>query len=407
MLFVGDDWAEGHHDIEIMDASGRALVKARLPEGVEGIGLLHSLIAEQVVPDADPEQVLIGIETDRGPWVAALVAAGYRVFVVNPRQTFRFRERFSPSGAKSDAADAHVLADMVRTDSHQLRPVADDSDLAEAIKLLARAHQSMIWDRQRLVARLRAQLRDFYPAALAAFGEELAAGEALDLLQHAPDPDTAAKLSLAKITAVLRRAGRCKIDERARKIRDELRSEQLRLPVAVQQAYATTVRSLVAMIATTVEQIDYLERELAERFHEHPDSAIYLSQPGIGVVLGSRVLGEFGDDPDRYAGPKARKNYAGTSPVTIASGCRSTVNARYVRNTRLIDALMRQAMAALAGSPGARVYYDRQRARGLPHNAALRHVSNRLVGILHGCLATHTIYDEATAWGHHTAAVAA
>jgi transposase len=339
--------------------------------------------------------------------VAALVAAGYRVFVVNPRQTFRFRERFSPSGAKSDAADAHVLADMVRTDSHQLRSVAGDSDLAEAIKLLARAHQSLIWDRQRLVARLRAQLRDFFPAALAAFGEELAAAEALDLLKQAPDPDKAMKLSLAKITTALRRAGRRKVDERARKIQDGLRSEQLRLPVTVQRAYAMTVNSLVAMIATTVEQIDHLEQELTERFHEHPDSAIYLSQPGIGVVLGSRVLGEFGDDPDRYAGPKARKNYAGTSPVTIASGCRSTVNARYVRNTRLIDALMRQAMAALAGSPGARAYYDRQRARGLPHNAALRHVGNRFVGILHGCLATHTTYDETTAWSHHTAVSAA
>lgn len=311
--------------------------------------------------------------------------------MVNPRQTFRFRERFSPSGAKSDAADAHVLADMARTDSHQLRAVAGDSDLAEAIKLLARAHQSLICDRQRLVARLRAQLRDFYPAALAAFGEELAAAEALDLFQQAPEPDTASTLSLTKITAALRHAGRRKIDERARKIPAGLRSEQLRLPATVQRAHAATVCSLVAMIATTA---------------EHPDSAIYLSQPGIAVVLGSRVLGEFGDDPQRYAGPKARKNYAGTSPVTIASGCRSTVNARYVRNTGLIDALMRQAMAALAGSPGARAYYDRQRARGLPHNAALRHVGNRLVGILHGCLATRTTYDETTAWGHHAAAAA-
>jgi hypothetical protein len=128
----------------------------------------------------------------------------------------------------------------------------------------------------------------------------------------------------------------------------------------------------------------------------------------------SPVRGQFGESclgvrarPDRYAGPKARKNYAGTSPVTIASGCRSTVNARYVRNTGLIDALMRQAMAAPAGSAGARAYHDRQRARGLPHNAALRHVGNRLVGILHGCQATRSTCDESTALGHHTTAVAA
>ncbi|MCP2246420.1 Transposase [Lentzea aerocolonigenes] len=295
--------------------SGRALVKVRLPEGVEGIARLHGLIAERIGSDVDPDQVLVGIETDRGPWVAALVASGCRVFVVNPRQTFRFRERFSPSGAKSDAADAHVLADMVRTDSHQLRPIAGDSDLAEAVKLLARAHQSLIWDRRRLVARLRAQLRDFFPAALAAFGEELAAAEALDILRQAPDPDKAVTLPLAKITAALHRAGRRKIDERARKIQDGLRSEQLRLPATVQQAYAAIVNSLVAMIATTVEQIDHLEQELAEQFHEHPDSAIYLSQPGIGVVLGSRVLGEFGDDPGRLPGPRLAR----TTPAPARS----------------------------------------------------------------------------------------
>lgn len=197
MLFVGDDWAEGHHDIEIMDAGGKKLCGTRLPEGVEGVQQLHALIADHA--DCGPEQVSVAIETDRGPWVTALVAAGYRVFAVNPRQAARFRERFAVSGAKSDAADAHALADMVRTDSHQLRQVAGDSELSEAIKLLARTHQTLIWDRQRQVARLRAQLRDFFPAALAAFGEDLAAGEVLDLLKQAPDPDAAAKLSRSEI----------------------------------------------------------------------------------------------------------------------------------------------------------------------------------------------------------------
>ncbi|MET8763095.1 IS110 family transposase [Lentzea sp. NPDC004782] len=399
MLFVGDDWAEGHHDIEIMDTNGKKLCGTRLPEGVEGIQQLHALIADHA--SGGPDQVLVGIETDRGPWVTALVAAGYRVFAVNPRQAARFRERFALSGAKSDATDAHALADMVRTDSHQLREVAGDSDLSEAIKLLARTHQTLIWERQRQVARLRAQLRDFFPAALAAFGEDLAAAEVLDLLKRVPDPDAAAKLSRPDILAVLKRVGRKRlVDERAERIHTGLSSEQLRLPVVLQRAYAITVRALAGVIAALVEQIDLVEAELVKRLGRHPDAEIYLSQPGMGEIVSSRVLGEFGDDPTRYAGAKARKNYAGTSPVTIESGRRGTVNARHVRNTRLIDALMRQAMCALRSSPGARAYYDRQRARGVPHNAALRHVANRLVGILHGCLATRTTYDEATAWGH-------
>lgn len=290
---------------------------------------------------------------------------------------------------------------MVRTDSHQLREVAGDSELSEAIKLLARTHQTLIWDRQRQVARLRAQLRDFFPAALAAFGEDLAAAEVLELLKRAPDPDAAAKLSQPAIHTVLQRVGRKRlVDKRAERIHAGLGSEQLRLPAVLQRAYVTTVRSLVGVIAALVEQISTIEAELVKRLGQHPDAAIYLSQPGMGEIVSSRVLGEFGDDRARYGSAKARRNYAGTSPVTIASGCRSTVSARYVRNTRLIDALMSQAMCALRSSPGARAYYDRQRARGVPHNAALRHVANRLVGILHGCLAARTTYDEATAWAH-------
>src|SRR3712207_453219 len=142
MWFVGDDWAEDHHDVEVQDESGRRLAGARLPEGVEGVGRLHGLIVDAVGADADPGQVLVGIETDRGPWVAALVAAGYRVFAINPKQVARYRERHGTSGAKSDAGDAHALADMVRTDAHQLRPIAGDSPLVEGIKVIARVHQN-------------------------------------------------------------------------------------------------------------------------------------------------------------------------------------------------------------------------------------------------------------------------
>ena len=131
------------------------------------------------------------------------------------------------------------------------------------------------------------------------------------------------------------------------------------------------------------------------------DAEIYLSQPGLGVVLGARVLAEFGDDTTRYADARARKNYAGTSPITRQSGKKKTVLARYVHNDRLIDALNRQAFAALRASPGARAYYDQLRARGVGHHAALRQLGNRLVGILHGCLKTRSSYDETIAWARH------
>ena len=165
-------------------------------------------------------------------------------------------------------------------------------------------------------------------------------------------------------------------------------------------AFAAITRSLVAVIAAISVQIDRLAAQMTAAFDAHPDAVIYRSQPGLAAVLGPRVLGEFGDDPGRYADARGRRNFAGTSPITRQSGKKKTVHARFVHNDRLIDALCRQAQGALSGSPGARAYYDQQRARGQSHNAALRRLANRLVGILHGCLRTRTLYDEATAWAH-------
>ena len=411
MLFVGDDWAEDHHDVEIVDETGRLLVRRRLPEGLEGITRLHALIAERMPEDwadLDPgmaaAMVKVGIETDRGSWVAALVAAGYEVFPINPLSVARYRERHSTSGAKSDAADAHLLAEIVRLDRAHHRPVAADTVEGEAIKLTARTHQSLIWDRTRHVLRLRSTLREYFPAALQAF-DDLDAPEALELLGRAPDPDQAARLSTGAITAALNRAHRRHVQDRAQELRTVLRNQELRQPPALQDAYAAVVASEVAIITTLNTQIDRLGAVVGHHFGRHRDAEIYTSLPGLGVILAARILGEFGDAPDRYPDAKARKNYAGTSPITRASGTRKVVLARYARNRRLGDALQQWAFCSMRGSPGATAYYQQLRARNIGHQAALRQLANRLVGILHGCLKTHTAYDEHTAWAHlHNAA---
>jgi transposase len=405
LLFVGDDWAEAHHDVELMDAAGRRLAKARLPEGVVGMARLHAMIGEQLGEDTEAE-VLVGIETDRGPWVVALVAAGYTVHGINPLQVARYRERRSVSGAKSDAADAHTLADMVRTDSHQLRPVAADSAAAGAVKVVTRAHKTLIWERTRHTQRLRHALREYFPAAVEAF-EDLDAADVLELLARAPDPASAAKLTISQISAALTRARRRNIPEKAARIQAVLRAEHLAQPAVLTTAYAATTRAAVAVLTTLNEQVTVLQGQVDAHFGQHPDAKIILSQPGLGPVLGARVLAEFGDDPDRYTDAKSRKNYAGTSPITRASGKKKVVVARFVHNDRLIDTLMTQAFSALNASPGARAYYDQLKDRGTEHNAALRQLANRLVGILHGCLKTRTCYNEATAWSHRVDKAAA
>ncbi len=286
---------------------------------------------------------------------------------------------------------------MVRTDSHQLRQVAADTPAVQAVKVVARAHKTLIWERTRHVNRLRHQLLDFFPAAAEAF-EDLDAPDALELLAKAPDPAAAAKLTTAQVSAVLKRAGRRNIAERAKVVRAAFRSPQLAQPQQVTRACASVVRALTAVLATLNEQITVMEAQVDAHFLQHPDAEIILSQPGLGRILGARVLAEFGDDPARYASAKARKNYAATSPITRQSGKKTIVLARYVHNDRLRDALDSQAFSALSASPGARAYYDRQKARGSSHRTALRQLANRLTGILHGCLRNRTLYNEATAW---------
>lgn len=397
-VFVGDDWAEAHHDVHVMNDNGEKLAAVRLSHGLTGIAQLHELVAGLV---DEPADVIVGIETDRGLWVEALVAAGYMVFGINPKAASRYRDRHNIGGAKSDAGDAKMLADLVRTDRHNHRQVAGDSNLAGGIRVLARAHQSLIWDRTRHTNRLRHGLRDYFPAAELAFAGDLAGMDAVGILAKAPTPTEAARLSVAQIRSALKAGGRQRnIDTKAAELQQLLRTEHLHTSPAVEAAYGATTKSLVAIIVELNRQIAVLETELAQTFRSHPDTDIYRSQPGFGVVLSARVLSEFGDDPDRYPNPKARKNYAGTSPLTRASGRSHIVTARYVRNRRLYDALDQAAFCAISQSPGCRDFYDQRRAKGDLHHQALRALANRMVGILHGCLATGTLYNEHTAWNH-------
>lgn len=398
MIFIGVDWAEAHHDVCVLDDEGRVLTKGRVPDGVEGVGRLHAMVADHA---EEPSGVVVGIELDRGLLVGALVAAGYRVYAINPFAVSRYRDRHASSKAKSDPGDAKVLADLVRTDRHNHRELAGDSELAEAIKVLARAHQNLIWSRQRQVNQLRSTLREFYPGALRAFSApQLASIEACSVLAMAPTPTWARqKLTLARLRRSLAASGRKRnLDRRAHEILRALQAAELSAPPLIEQAYGDVVGSLVVVIDGLTHQIAKLGADLAERFERHPDAEIITSLPGLSSVLGARVLAEFGDDPTRYADARARRCYAGSAPITRASGTRLVVLARVARNRRLADACYLWAFAALNASPGARRYYEARRARGATHHQALRALSNRLVGILHGCLTHSQVYRDDLAW---------
>jgi transposase len=396
LLLVGDDWAEEHHDVELQDETGRRLAWAKLPEGVVGIARLHAMIGEHLGEGHDAAQVVVGIETDRGPWVAALIAAGYQIYAINPLQVARFRERHAVSGGKSDTADAHVLADMVRTDRHQLRAVAGDSELSEAAKVVTRAHKTLIWEQTRHRLRLRSTLREYFPAALAAF-EDLTAPDVLELLALAPDPVAAAGLSNAQITTALRKA---------RRRRDH--GEGRRDPHRAGHRAAGPTRDRDGRLRRDGPRAGRDPEHPQHRDHHHarPGRGLFRPAPGRGDLPQPT---RSGTDPRRPGPRRVRRRH---HPLRQREGPQELrrdqphhppvrqeefVMARYVHNDRLIDALGRQAFCSLTRSPGTRAYYDQLRHRGIAHNAALRQLGNRFVGILHGCLKTSTRYDEATA----------
>ena len=325
-VFVGHDWAESHHDVFVEDESGSRLAATRLGDGIEGVARLHALLADLV---EDPGEVTVATETDRGLFVGALVAAGYRVLAINPMSVARYRERLSTSGAKSDQGDARVLAELARTDGHNHRPVAGDSELAEAVKVLARAHLSLIWSRQKHTNQLRSILREFYPAAVDVF-ESLSSSDALAILGIAPTPLMGRRLTKPRIAAALRRGGRQRrIDERAAEIHAAFRAEYLQAPGLVAEAMGATVSALVSIIAELVTQIGRLETELANRFEQHPDAEIIRSLPGLGKPTAPGCSPSSGTTrtastapslarttPERHRSPGHQANTASSSPDT-------------------------------------------------------------------------------------------
>jgi transposase len=409
MIYLGLDWGESHHDVVVMAETGEVLVELRVDDTIDGVGQIHGAVVPYI---SKPSEVSVGTESVQGLAVQALIAAGYTVYEVNPLASSRYRDRHHLSGAKSDRGDAKMLADVVRTDRHNHRPYAGNSDVSEAVKVLARAHQSMIQQRQTHINELRSTLRQYYPAMLAAFPDLASPStrdchDALAVIERAPTPAQGMMLSQPQIASALRKAGRQReIDRRASQVREALQAPHLAAAQLVSAAYGNAARASARVVMAMTQQINDLSQELNSCFEAHPDAKIILSLPGLGSVLGARVLGEFGDAPNRFANAKARKNYATTSPVTRASGKLHLVNARRGGNRHLGNSCLRAAFSAIHASPGVRRYYDALRRRDKTHAQAIRSVANRLVGILHGCLEKRVLYDEAIAWPQPESATA-
>jgi transposase len=390
----GIDWAERHHDVALVDSDGTTVAKKRIDTGFAGFTELLSLIAEY---SDDPASVAVAIETDKNLLVAALQAGGFSVYAINPRAVARYRERGAQAGGKSDPGDAIVLANILRTDRHVHRALPRISELGLAVKALARQHQEAIWARQLTVNRLRSVLCEFYASAVNAF-PNLTHKAAIEVLRAAPTPGHGAKLTHKRVVALLRRSGRGDRPGLAKAIVGHLHEPVLRQSPRVEAALGHAVIGLVKIIEAMQESIAELEGAMAGEFDRHPSAGLLRGAPGLGPILAARVLGEMGDDPSRFATADGLRAFGGTAPITRASGKSKVVRMRYVKNRRLADACHWWAFASITKSPGARAHYDRRRAAGDSHNAALRNLANKLLGRLWWCLVNDQSWDEDAAW---------
>ncbi|GJF05577.1 IS110 family transposase [Pseudonocardia sp. D17] len=399
--YCGIDWAEGHHDLAVVNPDGKLIAKRRIADNAEGFAELIAILAE--AGDTPEQPIPVAIETPRGLMVAALRETGRRIYPINPLAVARYRERHSVSRKKSDHVDAMTLANILRTDAHVHRPLPADTELARAVAVLARAAQDAIWRRTKATQELRSLLREFYPGFLDAFAHNgstnLASREARAVLRLAPTPAKGAVVSKARIAAALRRAGRQRgIDALATTIHRALGTKHLRHPHTVEEAMGRHAAALLATLDTECSNADELSAAASEAFGQHPDYAIITSFDGLGDLTGARVLAEIGDDPTRFADARALKAFAGSAPVTRASGRSISVTRRTVKNNRLAAVGFVWAFAAIPRPGPAKRHYDRRRARGDRHAAALRNLYNRQLGQLYHCLQTRQTYDPIKAF---------
>lgn len=401
MIYCGIDWAERTHDVALVDDSGQLLAKRHITDDAAGYKILLDLLVEY--GDSADSPIPVAIETSRGLLASVLRSGKRQVFAINPMAAARYRDRHSVSRKKSDPGDALVLANILRTDMHAHRPLPNDSDLGRAIAVLARAQQDSLWNRQQLSNQLRSLLREFYPSALAAFDpwrNALCRPEAREILKAAPTPTRAARLTRTQLEGALKRAGRKRgIAAEAERLRDVFRDDYAHQPLLVEDAMGKQMLALLVQLEAACTAADDLAEAVQEAFPQHPDAEILLSFPGLGVQLGARVLAEIGDDKTRFADARGLKAYAGASPITRASGKKSSITRRWVKNDRLNHAGYLWAFASITASPGAKAHYRRRRDdHGDWHAAAQRNLFNRMLGQLYHCLQHSHHFDETLAF---------
>lgn len=389
MFFAGIDWADDHHDIAVLDQQGQLVGSLRVSHSPAGLAQLKAFLLDIA---GDPQQVPCFVETNHGLLISALLEAGFPVYPLNPKTVDRRRKA---SGAKTDAIDAYLLARTGRSDLADLRPLQPDSPLVQELKALSRDLEALIQSQTRLINQLTACLKAYYPVALGLFSK-LNQPSTLAFLQAYPTLEAARGASVEEMATLLRQQRHPQSQRTAARIYSQVCQPQLEADPVTTRTKSRLMLVLVEQLALLVEQIKVYDQEIHRFFLLHPDSALFSSLSGSGKRLAPRLLAEWGDDRERYAGAGSIQALAGTSPVAYQSGNYRKAHKRYACVKPFRNALHQFAWQSTLREPWAGEFYQRKRAEGKSHSMAVRSLANLWVRIIYAMWLKREPYDAAT-----------
>ena len=391
MWFVGIDWADQHHDVVVIDEQGKQIAKKRVAHSAEGMTELLTFLGSIGDVRDQPNQLACIIETNKGLLITALLEAGLPVYPVNPKTLEKWRK---PSGAKTDAIDAFLLARKGRSDLDQLRRLEPDSPVVQELKQLTRDEDGLIQMQTRLVNQLTACLKAYYPVALELFAM-LQQKTTVAFLQAFPCLERIQQAPVEDIAAVLRTAKHSKAGAKAQTIIQQVHQPQLHADAITTRAKMRLMLALVEQLSAVMETIAAYDQEIERLFLTHPDAASFRCLPGAGKRLAPRLLAEWGDDRTRYQGAGSIQALAGTSPVAFQSGNFAKAHRRYACNKVLRNTFHQFAWQSTRSESWALAYYQRKRQEGKTHTVAVRALANQWVRIIFAAWRQHQSYDVA------------
>ena len=387
-LFVGIDWSHDNHEVYVIDTDGNGKASFRAEHTSEGLKLLCDKLRE--LAQGDLTKIGIAIETNRGLLVNTLLAAGFYVYPINPREVDNRRKT---SGAKTDRIDAKILAKILRSDYHDLKKFEPDSEIITELRQLTRDQNGLIQAHTALIQQLRDCLREYFPGLLTIF-PDLSSEPPLLFLKSFPTLQDALQVDIPQLAAFFKKNHVRKPNETASQVYIELHKPQLQAQPAIIRAKARLAQGLVEQIRVLREQIQDYDREIDRVFKSHSDSHIFTSLNRAGKRLAPRLLAEWGDNRERFSSAKEVQALAGTSPTPYQSGKLSWPHFRWscVKNFRYV--MHHYAWQSTMSEPWALAYYERKISEGKKHHEAVRALANIWVRIIFAMWQNREHYDQ-------------